>query len=490
MGLSTSTKTFAERLEESKKDQFAKAAVAQAQDAQWDKRESARDELGNWQEWRDIAESIRQHTLKYLPHYLTEFSDNVVARGGHVFFAADAKEANDCVKRIILEKNAKKIVKSKSMVSTEVDIDPMLVSLADDMEILETDLAEFILQVADWDEPSHIVFPALHKNRDQIREIFAQKLGYKGDNDPVNLARCARDTMRKLFLKSEVGITGCNFAIANTGDINLSTNEGNADLTISIPKTQIVLMGMERIVPSIKEAEILDNMLARSAVGQKLTTYVTFAGQKAEDESDGPEDFHVVIIDNGRSNAIGTAFEAVLQCIRCGACLNVCPVYRQIGGHAYGSIYPGPIGSVLSPVLGGYEQYGDLPYASTLCGACTETCPVKIPLHELLIEHRKVMEDDLSMHHDGSFVNFEMNAIGKGTSSPAIFGMAMKMAHTGLNMLPKNKEVSVGGSLFKYGAVSKAPALAKGWTDVRDLPIAPPHKEQFRHWYKKHKAGK
>lgn len=278
MGLSISTKTFAERLEESKKDQFAKAAVAQAQDAQWDKRESARDELGNWQEWRDIAESIRQHTLKYLPHYLTEFSDNVAASGGHVFFAADAKEANDYVKRIILEKNAKKIVKSKSMVSTEVDIDPMLVSLADDMEILETDLAEFILQVADWDEPSHIVFPALHKNRDQIREIFAQKLGYKGDNDPIKLARCARDTMRKLFLKSEVGITGCNFAIANTGDINLSTNEGNADLTISIPKTQIVLMGMERIVPSIKEAEILDNMLARSAVGQKLTTYVTFAG--------------------------------------------------------------------------------------------------------------------------------------------------------------------------------------------------------------------
>ena len=310
---------IAERLEESKKDQFAKAAVAKAQDAQWEKRESARDELGNWQEWRDIAESIRQHTLKYLPHYLTEFSDNVAARGGHVFFAADAKEANDYVKRIVLEKNAKKIVKSKSMVTTEVDIDPMLVSLSDDMDILETDLAEFILQVADWDEPSHIVFPALHKNRDQIREIFAKKLGYEGDNDPVNLARCARDTMRKLFLKSEVGITGCNFAIANTGDINLSTNEGNADLTISIPKTQIVLMGMERIVPSIKEAEILDNMLARSAVGQKLTTYVTFAGQQADDESDGPEDFHVVIVDNGRSNAIGTAFEAVLQCIRCGA---------------------------------------------------------------------------------------------------------------------------------------------------------------------------
>lgn len=489
MGLSTSTKTFAERIEDSKKDQFAKEAVGKAQDAQWIKRESARDELGDWQEWRKIAESIRKHTLKHLPHYLTEFSDHVAARGGHVFFAKDAKEANDYVKKIVLEKGAKRIVKSKSMVTTEVDIDPMLVSLSDDMEVLETDLAEFILQVADWDEPSHIVFPALHKNREQIRKLFAEKLDYKGDNQPVNLARCARDTMRKLFLKSEIGITGCNFAIANTGDINLSTNEGNADLTISIPKTQIVLMGMERIVPSIKEAEILDNMLARSAVGQKLTTYVTFAGKKADDESDGPEDFHVVIIDNGRSNAIGTEFEPVLQCIRCGSCLNVCPVYRQIGGHAYGSIYPGPIGAVLSPVLGGYKEYGDLPYASSLCGACTETCPVKIPLHELLIAHRRVMEDELKMHHDGSFVNMEMNMVGKGTSSPFMFGEAINMAHTGLKLLPK-ADVTVEGPLFTYGAVRKAPALAKGWTDVRDLPVAPPKSEQFRHWYKKHKAGK
>ncbi|GBG95929.1 LutB/LldF family L-lactate oxidation iron-sulfur protein [Lactococcus termiticola] len=489
MGLSTSTKTFAERVEDSKKDEFARKAVAKAQDAQWDKRETAREELGNWQEWRDIAESIRQHTLTHLPHYLEEFSDNVAKRGGHVFFAQTAEEAKNYVRDVIVEKNAKNVVKSKSMVTTEVDIDPMLVELGD-IDVLETDLAEFILQVADWDEPSHIVFPALHKNRDQIRDIFAAKLGYDGDNDPKNLARCARDTMRKLFLKSEVGITGCNFAIADTGQINLSTNEGNADLTISIPKTQIVLMGMERIVPSIKEAEILDNMLARSAVGQKLTTYVTFAGQKAEDESDGPEDFHVVIVDNGRSNAIGTAFESVLQCIRCGACLNVCPVYRQIGGHAYGSIYPGPIGSVLSPVLGGYEDYGDLPYASTLCGACTDTCPVKIPLHELLIEHRKVMEDDLKMHHDGAFVNFEMQTVGQGTGHKWMFNAALNLGHTGMAMLPKNKEVTVEGSLFENGAIKKAPALAKGWTDVRDLPVAPKHKDQFRQWYKKHQAEK
>ncbi|MFZ2577187.1 MAG: LutB/LldF family L-lactate oxidation iron-sulfur protein [Lactococcus hircilactis] len=484
MGLSTSTKTFAERLEESKNDKFAQAAVAKAQDAQWIKREGAREELGNWEEWRLHGEAIRKHAIEHLPHYLTEFSDQVAARGGHVFFAKTAKEAQEYVRDVIVQKKATHVVKSKSMVTTEVDIDPMLVALGN-VEVLETDLAEFILQVADWDEPSHIVFPALHKNRDQIREIFAKKLGYTGDNDPVNLARCARDTMRKLFLKSEVGITGCNFAIANTGQINLSTNEGNADLTISIPKTQIVLMGMERIVPSIQEAEVLDNLLARSAVGQKLTTYVTFAGKKAADESDGPEDFHVVIVDNGRSNALGTDFQPVLQCIRCGACLNVCPVYRQIGGHAYGSIYPGPIGSILSPVLGGYEKYGDLPYASSLCGACTTTCPVKIPIHNLLIEHRKVMEDDLKMHHDGAFMNFEMNTIGSGTSHKWMFSMAQQMAHTGLSTLPK-EEVSVS-NMFERGAVKAAPAIAKGWTDVRSLPVAPKSKDQFRKWYKNHK---
>lgn len=367
MGLSTSNKPLSERIEESKKDVFMQKAVAKAQDAQWEKREGAREALGNWPQWRELGEQIRQHTIQYLPDYLEEFSDNVAKRGGKVFFAQTAEEANEYVKQVVLEKKAKKIVKSKSMVTTEVDIDPMLLGL-DDVSVMETDLAEFILQMDDWDEPSHIVFPSIHKNREQIRQVFAKKLGYQGDNDPVNLARCAREVMRKFFLEAEIGITGCNFAIADSGLINLNTNEGNADLTISIPKTQIVLMGMERIVPTMREAEVLDNLLARSAVGQNLTTYVTFAGQKNADESDGPEEFHVVILDNGRSKALGTAFQPVLQCIRCGSCLNVCPVYRHIGGHGYGSIYPGPIGAVLSPILGGYKQFGELPYASSLCG--------------------------------------------------------------------------------------------------------------------------
>lgn len=486
MGLTTSTKPFKERIEESKQDVFMQQAVAKAQDAQWIKREAAREKLGNWQAWRDLGESMRQHTIAYLPDYLEQFSDNIAKQGGHVYFAQTAEEANQYVKQIVLEKNAKKIVKSKSMVTTEVDIDPMLLGL-EGVSVMETDLAEFILQMDDWDEPSHIVFPSIHKNREQIRAVFEKKLGYKGDNDPVNLARCARAEMRKFFLEAEIGITGCNFAIADSGMINLDTNEGNADLTISIPKTQIVLMGMERIVPSMKEAEVLDNLLARSAVGQNLTTYVTFAGRKHEDESDGPEEFHIIILDNGRSNALGTVFQSVLQCIRCGSCLNVCPVYRHIGGHGYGSIYPGPIGAVLSPVLGGYKQFGELPYASSLCGACTETCPVKIPLHELLIEHRKVMTDELHMKH--GFEDVQMRLIGAGTASPFLFNSVLRMAHVGSGVLSKKGPISVD-NMFQYGGLlNKGPGLVKGWTDVRDLPRPPKHKDSFRTWFKDHKAG-
>ncbi|WP_025730491.1 LutB/LldF family L-lactate oxidation iron-sulfur protein [Atopobacter phocae] len=487
MGLKTSTKPYAERIKISAADKFMRQSVRKAQDLQWEKREGSREELGNWQEWRNIGESIRQHVVQHLPHYLEEFSDNVAKQGGHVFFAQTPEEAQDYVKKVILEKNAKHVVKSKSMVTTEVDIDPMILGL-DGVDVMETDLAEFILQMDDWDEPSHIVFPSIHKDRERTRQVFEKKLGYTGDNKPVNLARFARQVMREYFLKADVGITGCNFAIANTGQINLDTNEGNADLTISIPKTQIVLMGMERIVPTIKEAEVLDNLLARSAVGQNLTTYVTFAGKKRAMESDGPEDFHVVIIDNGRSNALGTEFQSVLQCIRCGSCLNVCPVYRQIGGQGYGSTYPGPIGAVLSPVLGGYKEFGELPYASSLCGACTETCPVKIPLHELLIAHRRVMTNELKMKK--GFDDLQMRMIGKGTASPFLFQTALKMEHFGLSMLRKKQPISVENMYLHGGFVNNGMGMAKGWTDVRDLPMPPKYKDNFRVWYKQHQKDR
>lgn len=484
MTLATSTLTFDERVEKATQDKFARKSIAKAQDTQWDKREKAREKLGNWQDWRNLGEQIRQNAIAYLPDYLEQFSDNVDKRGGHVFFAKDEKEAADYIQKVVKKVDGHHVVKSKSMVTTEINLDQKLLEL-DNLTLLESDLAEFILQKDDWDEPSHIVFPTIHKNRDQIREIF-MKLGYEGDNDPETLARFARKVLREEFLKADVGITGCNFAIADSGMINLDTNEGNADLVISIPKTQIVVMGMERIVPSMKEAETLDNMLARSAVGQNLTTYCTFAGQKRPDESDGPEDFYVVVLDNGRSKALGTEFQPILQCIRCGACLNVCPVYRNIGGHGYGSIYPGPVGAVLSPILGGYEAFGDLPYASSLCGACTDVCPVKIPLHQLLIAHRKVMTDDLKMPH--GFTNFQMKVVGQGTAKPWMFKSALQFAHTGMGPMSKKKNEVVENFYNYDGHIENGPGMVKGWTDVRDLPRPPKHSEDFRSWYKKHKA--
>jgi L-lactate dehydrogenase complex protein LldF len=485
MGIATSNKPFDERVKEAEADNFMRASVAKSQDAQFDKRTAARRELGNWEGWRDLSAQIRQHTIKYLPDYLEEFSDNVKKNGGHVFFAKDDKEASGFIKELAIKKHAKNVVKSKSMVTTEIDLDKTLLSIPG-LALMETDLAEFILQEDNWDEPTHIVFPTLHKNRDQIQKVF-QKIGYTGDNVPEHMAKFVRQYLRNYFMKADFGITGCNFAVANNGMINLVTNEGNADLTMAIPKTQVVVMGMERIVPSLKEAETLDNILSRSAVGQKLTSYCSFSTAKKVGEADGPDDFYVVIVDNGRSKMLNSEFEPMLQCIRCGSCLNVCPVYRQIGGKGYGSIYPGPMGDVLSPILGGYQQFRDLPYACSLCAACTETCPVKIPLHDLIRKHRYVEMDQL--HLDHSMTNALLKTVGKGTASPALFADAMRGAHIGLKTFGKKTTEKDIKNLFPEGKVNHLPAIAPklvhGWVDVRDLAVAPKYRENFRHWYKK-----
>src|SRR5690606_39002815 len=308
----------------------------------------------------------------------------------HVFFAQTAEEASTYISDLARKKDVKNIVKAKSMVTEEISLNQKLEEVG--CRVIETDLGEYILQMDDHDPPSHIVVPALHKNKEQIRDVFANKMDYKNSEKPEELALFARESLRQEFLQADMGITGCNFAVAETGSITLVTNEGNADLVAALPKTQVVVMGMERLVPTFEEMEVLVGMLTRSAVGQKLTSYITtLTGPREEGDVDGPEDFHLVIVDNGRSNILGTEFQSVLQCIRCAACINVCPVYRHVGGHSYGSIYPGPIGVVLTPLLGGYDDHKELPYASTLCGACTDACPVKIPLHQLIHKHREVI---------------------------------------------------------------------------------------------------
>lgn len=472
MAMKTSDDKFKKRVAENLNDTFMRSAVSSAQERFQTRRQAQIDEMGNWEEWRSHGEEIRQHVLENLDAYLYELSENVAKRGGHVYFAKTAEEASNYIKNIAIEKQAKKIVKAKSMVTEEIHLNAALESVG--CEVIETDLGEYILQLNDHEAPSHIIVPPLHKNRHQIREIFADKIGYDKTEQPEEMALFVREKLRQEYLTADIGITGCNFAIAESGSITLVTNEGNADLVTALPKTQIAVMGMERIVPTFEEMEVLVSLLTRSAVGQKLTSYITtLTGVKGEGDTDGAEEFHLVIVDNGRSKILGTEFQSVLQCIRCAACVNACPVYRHVGGHSYGSIYSGPIGAVLSPLLGGYDDFKELPYASTLCGACTDACPVKIPLHELLHKHRqKIVEIEGKAPISERLL---MNAFGFGASASPLFNMATKVASPVMSPFVKDDKISNG------------PGPLKAWTEERDFPA--PNKDSFRNWLKKRQKG-
>ncbi len=472
MSMKTSSQKFKDRVSTELDNEFMRGAVSKAQQTIQTRKNNVTEAMGNWEEWRSHGEEIRQHVLENLDYYLFELSEQVAKRGGHVFFAKTAEEASEYIEQVAIEKKVKKVVKAKSMVTEEISLNKKLEEAG--CEVIETDLGEYILQVDDHDPPSHIVVPALHKNKEQIRDVFTKKLNYTNTEKPEELAWHARQVLRNEYLTADMGITGCNFAVAETGSITLVTNEGNADLVAALPKTQVVVMGMERIVPTFAEMEVLVGMLTRSAVGQKLTSYITtLTGPREDGDVDGPEDFHLVIVDNGRSDILGGEFQSVLQCIRCAACVNVCPVYRHVGGHSYGSIYSGPIGAVLSPLLGGYEEYKELPYASTLCGACTDACPVKIPLHELLHKHRQVIVEKEGKAPISEKMIFK--AFGIGAASPKLYNIGSRIAP------------AVTKPLVKGDKITKGVGMLKEWTDIRDLPA--PNKERFRDWFKNREKG-
>lgn len=462
---------YEERVQEGLDNDFMRQAVSSAQSRFRSGKQQRAEELGNWEDWRSLGEEIRTHTLENIDFYLQQLSDQVEKRGGNVYFAQTEEDANNYIRNVIKKKNAKKVAKAKSMVTEEIGLNESLQK--EGIDIVETDLGEWILQL-DEDPPSHIVTPAIHKDKESIQETFEKKKGYKKSDDPEELAAFAREQLRQEFLSAEVGITGCNFAVAESGAVTLVTNEGNAEMVTALPDTQITVMGMERIVPTWEELEVLVSLLTRSAVGQNLTSYVTaITGARLEDEIDGPDDYHMVIVDNGRSKILGTEFQSALHCIRCAACINVCPVYRHVGGHAYGSIYPGPIGAVITPLLDGYENHKELPYASSLCGACTEACPVKIPLHEQLIRHRQIIVEKEKM---GSTVETAMmKGYAKWASSPAAYKMSTIMARPALKPWSKDEKISNG------------PGPLKGWTDSRDFPT--PSKQSFRSWFKERQKG-
>lgn len=352
-----------------------------------------KERFADWQLAREQAKAIKAEALEHLSEYLEQFEAKVKQRGGHVFWAENADQAVRYVADLARRHKVKTVVKSKSMVTEEIHLADALEEVG--AKVWETDLGEFIVQLRK-EPPYHIVTPAMHLTRKEIADLFKEKVDPEIDfDDPVKLVAVARRALREAFFSAEMGISGANFLVADAGMVALSTNEGNGRLTTSLPKIHVAVTGIEKVIPRLTDLALLWPVLATAGTGQPVTTYGTLVGgPRAEGEADGPEEFHVVLLDNGRTRILEEEHQRnVLSCLRCGACLNVCPVYKAVGGHTYGSIYPGPIGSVLMPLLAGEEQYGHLPFASSLCNACADICPVKIDLPRHLLEHRHVQAD-------------------------------------------------------------------------------------------------
>ena len=420
------------------------------------------------EEMRDRARDIRLHTLANLDHYLGKFADAVAASGGVVHWAADGDEANDTISRLARDRNVHTAAKSKSMVTEEIELNDAL-ALAD-VVVTETDLGEFIVQLS-GDRPSHIIAPVLHRTRQEIGELFATELGVGYTDDPVELNGIARRHLRKIFLSADMGISGVNFGVAESGSVCLVTNEGNGRLTTTTPRLHVAVMGMERLVPSLADLTVMLEVLARSATGQKLSVYTNIVtGPRRPEEPDGPDEFHVVILDNGRSGVLAGKAAEILACIRCGACLNVCPVYRNAGGHAYDSVYSGPVGAVLTPALHGLEGHSDLPYASSLCGACKDVCPVRIDIPEMLLALRaEVSEAGLTP----GWLAYGVRRYADAATRPAVWRTLL----------------ATGGQLMRFRStwLDSLPSHGRGWTEHRQFP--PPATRPFRTRWKDRKRG-
>jgi len=423
------------------------------------------DEMPDWHELRESGHEIKQHVMRHLDFYLEQFEKACTAAGGTVHWARDADEANGIIVGLVQAHQAKEVIKVKTMTSDEIRLNVALEAAG--ITPYETDLADLIVQLGE-DKPSHIVVPALHRNRMEIRRIFLDKMNLSELSDkPEDLAAAARVYLREKFLRVPVAISGANFAIANSGSVCVVESEGNGRMCISLPRVLISLVGIEKIIPTFQDLEVFLQTLPRSATGERMNPYNSIWTGVTPD--DGPQEFHVVLLDNGRTKVLGDReARETLDCIRCGACLNACPVYRQTGGHAYGSVYAGPIGAILTPQLQSMEHSQTLPYASSLCGACYEVCPVKINIPEILVHLRgKVVE-----RGDGPFVErMAMKAAAYALESPERLDRARKLGR--IAQVPFTKD----------GIISHLPGGLDAWTAVRDLPAIP--QESFREWWVK-----
>ncbi len=417
-----------------------------------------------WEAWRDEARRIKAHTMDHLDFYLEQLQENVTKNGGQVHFAKDAAEANAVVARLVETRGVKVVTKGKSMVSEELDLNHVLESAG--VEVFETDLGEYIIQLA-GETPSHLVAPALHKTKEQVAQLFSDKLGVPYNDDIEEMARVARAALREKFLAADLGVSGANFLIAETGSLVIITNEGNGRLCTSAPRIHVGIAGMEKVIPSLEDLAVFLRLLPRSATGQRITSYVSMvSGPRRDEDEDGPEEFHLVIVDNGRSRMLADPkLREALYCIRCGACLNICPVYKQVGGHAYGWVYPGPIGAIVTPELVGLQEAKDLPFASSLCGACREVCPVKINIPRMLLHLRQELAEGAN-GADSSAAPVESvaaRAFASVMSNPALLKVTTRAGR--LLQAPLKYKDRITNVPF--------PPFSR-WTRSRDLPALPP----------------
>lgn len=408
--------------------------------------------LGNAEELRTLARAIKEQAIARLDEYLAQFAANLQQHGAQVHWAADAAEARAIIAQIAQQAGAKLIVKGKSMATEEIHLNPYLEERG--MEVVETDLGEYLIQLAD-ETPSHIIAPAIHKTRQQIATLLHNKLGTAYTDHIPEMTQIARRALRDKFLRADMGITGVNFAVAETGSIVLVTNEGNGRLSSTLPRVHVALMGMEKIIPRLTDLAVMLKVLTNSATGQKISSYVTMlTGPRRDTDLDGPDELHVVIMDNGRSAMLRSENREALYCLRCGACLNVCPIYQNIGGHAYGWVYPGPIGAVLTPMFLGLDKAPHLPRASTLCGACRDACPVKINIPRMLLNLRHQLVE----RHDVTWVEHLLFRLWASVMQrPTLYAWSLTLAS--LLQTP----------WLRRGWLGKLPPPFAGWTRTRDF---------------------
>ena len=472
--MDSQTRTFKSNAKTAMADDQLAAALTRLGEGFPLRRAEAIDRLPEFDRLRDAAKAIKDHTLEHLDLYLEQYEARVTESGGHVHWCRTAQDAREKILEICRSVGAKTVTKSKSMIGEEIAINDFLEE--NDVAPIETDLGEYIIQLRK-EPPSHIIAPAVHLNKGQVEETFREAHRNldpaRNLDDPKSLLEEARGELREKFLNADVGLTGANFLIAETGTNVLVTNEGNADLTYSLPRVHIVIASLEKVIPTLEDAATVLRVLARSGTGQDITVYTTFCtGPKRPADLDGPAEYHVVLLDNGRTELVGTEFQEMLRCIRCGSCLNHCPVYHAIGGHAYGWVYSGPMGAVLIPGLIGIHEAGDLPNASTLCGKCETVCPMRIPLPKML---RAWREKQFERKANSAASRWALKGWAWLAKRPALYRAVTGPMMTALAILGRRR-----------GGFRRLP-LAGGWTGPRDLPA--PQGDSFISQYHKGPVG-